>query len=124
MSLRPFHVPTSGALDECWHLLPVLPCNHPDKPCQLICAVCHAVLCCAVLCCAVLCCAVLCCAVLCCAVLCCAVLCCAPQGVAPTRRFALVPLGPPLLSYSSTAKVCAALVLFVTYTLMLHGTRA
>ena len=28
-----------------------------------------------------------------------------PQGVAPSRRFALVPLGPPLLSYSSTCKV-------------------
>ncbi|KIY95099.1 hypothetical protein MNEG_12863, partial [Monoraphidium neglectum] len=26
------------------------------------------------------------------------------QGVAPSRRFALVPLGPPLLSYSSTCK--------------------
>lgn len=26
------------------------------------------------------------------------------QGVAPARRFALVPLGPPLLSYSSTCK--------------------
>jgi hypothetical protein len=29
----------------------------------------------------------------------------ARQGVAPSRRFALVPLGPPLLSYSSTCKV-------------------
>jgi hypothetical protein len=28
------------------------------------------------------------------------------KGVAPSRRFALVPLGPPVLSYSSTAKVC------------------
>ena len=27
------------------------------------------------------------------------------QGVAPVKRFALVPLGPPLLSYSSTCKV-------------------
>lgn len=28
------------------------------------------------------------------------------QGVPLSKRFALVPLGPPLLSYSSTAKVC------------------
>ena len=27
------------------------------------------------------------------------------QGVAPVKRFALVPLGPSLLSYSSTCKV-------------------
>jgi histone-lysine N-methyltransferase SETD3 len=27
------------------------------------------------------------------------------QGVAPAKRFALVPMGPPLLSYSSTCKV-------------------
>ena len=27
------------------------------------------------------------------------------QGVPLSKRFALVPLGPPLLSYSSTAKV-------------------
>jgi hypothetical protein len=33
------------------------------------------------------------------------------QGVPLARRFALVPLGPPLLSYSSTAKVSRSLSL-------------
>lgn len=28
------------------------------------------------------------------------------QGVPVSQRFALVPLGPPLLAYSPTAKVC------------------
>jgi histone-lysine N-methyltransferase SETD3 len=37
------------------------------------------------------------------------------QGVALARRFALVPLGPPLLSYSSTAKVRAVLEAFQLY---------
>lgn len=32
------------------------------------------------------------------------------QGVPLSRRFALVPLGPPLLSYSPTAKVCGAAI--------------
>lgn len=49
-----------------------------------------------------------------CVLICAACLCCChQQGVPLARRFALVPLGPPLLSYSSTAKVrraiCAAL---------------
>ncbi len=30
------------------------------------------------------------------------------QGVSLAKRFALVPLGPPLLSYASTAKARAA----------------
>ena len=30
------------------------------------------------------------------------------QGVPLSKRFALVPLGPPILSYSSTSKVTAA----------------
>lgn len=34
------------------------------------------------------------------------------QGVPLARRFALVPLGPPLLSYSSTAKVRRVLSFF------------
>ena len=29
------------------------------------------------------------------------------QGVPLSKRFALVPLGPPLLTYSSTCKACA-----------------
>lgn len=30
------------------------------------------------------------------------------QGVPLSKRFALVPLGPPLLSYSSTCKACCS----------------
>jgi hypothetical protein len=37
------------------------------------------------------------------------------QGVPLARRFALVPLGPPLLSYSSTAKVSRFFIFIYFY---------
>jgi len=43
------------------------------------------------------------------------------QGVSLARRFALVPLGPPLLSYSSTCKVVDPSMHICTSTASVHN---